>query len=522
VKQISRIIAGVVLLAGGLSGCHRSFDESFPASPPKSLTASSQPGLTETNSVSTTTAASPMDDKHKAATFEVSADPTLPYERSDVAIEASHAYSLPELIDLAQRTNPSTRIAWEQARQAAFGVGLVEATYLPQLSAEILGGFQHTPAPVPKAIDPKGNMMANSTEAVPALAVEWLLFDFGQRDAMAEAAKNMATAATVGFTGTHQKLIFEVAKAYFALDAERAQLRVAESALKSAQVLQDAAEAKYARGLGTSTEVATTRRGTAKALFDIEQAKAVDNDAYHALLEAMGLTPTLRLNIAASSGRSLPTHLAEDANTVIQRALVRRPDIVASLAKLRASEAGVRAAEASYSPKIGLAATAGETIATLGTNPSSFGGTGTPHTSVNEPIAGIMLKFSVPLFDGGLRNKTESIARSKRIAAEEELSKAQDEAVRQVARAYDTLKSTLAQHAAARAFVTAADTEAQSSLDAYRNGVGTLTVAATADTERTRAQSAEAHSYAAVLTAAAALAFTTGELTSSDVLERQY
>jgi outer membrane protein TolC len=458
VKQISKLIVGVVLLAGGLSGCHRSFDESFPSAPPKSLTASSRPDLAAAEGASVTTAISPTNDKPKTAKFDVSVDPELPYARAEVAIDAAHAYSLPELIDLAQRNNPSTRIAWEQARQAAFAVGLVEATYLPQLSAQILGGFQHTPLPVPKVIDPKGNMLANSTEAVPALAVEWLLFDFGQRDAMAEAAKQMAAAATVGFTGAHQKLIFEVSKAYFALDAERAQLRVAESALKSARVLQEAAEAKNARGLATVTEVATTRRATAKAIFDIEQAKAVDNDAYHALLEAMGLTPTLRLSIVASSGRSLPTHLAEDADTIIQRAMVRRPDIVASLAKLRASEAGVRAAEASHYPKIGLAATAGETIATLGTNPSSFGGTGTPHTSVNEPTAGIMLKFSVPLYDGGLRDKTESIAHSKRIAAEEELTKAQDEAIRQVARAYDTLKSTLAQHDAARAFVTAADT----------------------------------------------------------------
>jgi hypothetical protein len=49
-----------------------------------------------------------------------------------------------------------------------------------------------------------------------------------------------------------------------------------------------------------------------------------------------------------------------------------------------------------------------------------------------------------------------------------------------------------------------------------------LIVATTADTERTQAQSAEARAYAGVLTAAAALAFTTGELTSSDVLENQH
>src|SRR5262249_12568780 len=38
-------------------------------------------------------------------------------------------YTLAELIDLAQRTNPETRVAWERARQAAAAVGLVASEY---------------------------------------------------------------------------------------------------------------------------------------------------------------------------------------------------------------------------------------------------------------------------------------------------------------------------------------------------------------------------------------------------------
>lgn len=469
--------------------------------------------------VAATGAASENGVDRPVAKFDVPRDSGLPFRRSEVAIDPSHAYTLPELIDLAQRSNQTTRIAWEQARQAASAVGLVEATYLPQLSAEVLAGIQHTPLAVPKAIDPKGNTFADTSEVVPALAVEWLLFDFGKRDALAEAARQMANAADIGFTGANQKLIFEVSKAYFALDAERSQLRVAESAVASARVIQEAAEAKHDRGLATVTEVATARRGTAKALFDLEQARAVDNDAYHALLEAMGLTPTLKLTIAPSVERSLPGGLAEDAETMIQRALVKRPDIVAALAKLRASDSDVKAAEASYYPKVGLTGIAGETIATLRTNPSTLGGTGNPRTSVNAPMGGLVLTLSLPLYDGGLRAKTESIARSKRLAAEEELSKAEDEAVRQVAHAYDSLKSALAQFDAARAFVAAADKESESALEAYRHGVGTLIVATTADTNRTEAQSAQARARANVLTTAAALAFSTGDLISADALD---
>src|SRR4030095_8264332 len=41
--------------------------------------------------------------------------------------------ALPALIDLAQRANPATRLAWEQARAAATRLGLTESAWLPVL-----------------------------------------------------------------------------------------------------------------------------------------------------------------------------------------------------------------------------------------------------------------------------------------------------------------------------------------------------------------------------------------------------
>jgi len=46
---------------------------------------------------------------------------------SPADIDPNHTYSLVELIDIAQRRNPATRVAWEQARQAAINVGIARA-----------------------------------------------------------------------------------------------------------------------------------------------------------------------------------------------------------------------------------------------------------------------------------------------------------------------------------------------------------------------------------------------------------
>lgn len=514
-RQTLKLVFGILLVAGALSGCHRSYDEQL-NSPPTRATAlplgEDQPA--GVNGAMPGIPAKEGGDSGRPAVpkFEVPAESALPYKHSEVQIDATHVYSLPELIDLAQRSNPTTRIAWERARQAALAVGLIEATYLPEISAEVLGGSQHITLPVPRAMIPEGSLDVDTNEVVPALVLKWLLFDFGRRQAMSESARQIAKAAYTGFTGAHQKLIFEVSKGYFALDAERAQLRVAESALKSARVLEEAAQAKFNQGLATVVEVSTAKRGTAKALYDLEQAKAVDNDAYHALMESMGLNPTLKLNIASSAGRQLPRRLSDDVDSSIQRALVRRLDIVAALAKVRASEAGVKAARAAYLPTVGVEGLAGWNIGGISVD-------GGPYATVDKPTYGFLFNVKLPLFDGGTRGKNLSIAHSQETAAKEELFKAQDEAIRQVAHAHDTMNSALAQFEAAGAFVEAADTEAESSLEAYKHGVTTFTVAETAETNRVQAQAAKARAYAGVLTAAATLAFTTGELTSSQVLE---
>src|SRR6202048_5554326 len=69
---------------------------------------------------------------------------------SPADIEHHHVYSLVELIDTAQRRNPATRVAWEQARQSAINVGIARAAYLPALTASAVAGWEHFGTPCPR------------------------------------------------------------------------------------------------------------------------------------------------------------------------------------------------------------------------------------------------------------------------------------------------------------------------------------------------------------------------------------
>ena len=54
---------------------------------------------------------------------------------SNAEVDPRKVYELPDLIDLAQRLNPETKISWQRAKEALAAVGLKEVTYYPLLSA---------------------------------------------------------------------------------------------------------------------------------------------------------------------------------------------------------------------------------------------------------------------------------------------------------------------------------------------------------------------------------------------------
>src|SRR5215813_1983625 len=274
---------------------------------------------------------------------------------SPADVDPNHAYSLVELIDIAQRRNPATRVAWEQARQAAISVGIARAAYLPALTASAVAGWEHFVTPFPSNLVPQGFIIFNAQEFIPQLAVNYLLLDFGGRTAAVEAAGQISIAGNVAFTAAHQQLIFNVARAYFTLDGTDAALRAARQGLADAKVVQQSAEALFGRGLDTIVDVQLARRGTAQAQYDLAQAESAQHDAIYTLLAAMDLPPTTKLRVAGASERPLP-RTARAVGDVLSAALRQRPDLLAGVAKLRATDAEIAAARSGLFPKASLSA----------------------------------------------------------------------------------------------------------------------------------------------------------------------
>jgi outer membrane protein len=439
--------------------------------------------------------------------FDVASNAALPWPQSSDTIDLSHVYPLLDLIDLAQRRNRTTRIAWEQARQAAIDVGISRAAYLPTLTASAMGGFERIASPFPPNFVPRGYITADAQEVLPELAIRYLLLDFGSRKAATEVAKQQSFAANVSFTAAHQALILNVAKAYFTLDGVNAQLKAAHQAFDNATMLQRSAEAMYAHGLGTIVNVQLARRGAAQAVFDIAAATGAQHEAMDTLLAVLELPPTTKLLVADNSTQPLPRGTGETVDALLQDALQYRPDLLADLARLRASDAGIAEARSEFYPKLSISANVQGNVGEISVD-------GGRYQSVTQPQAGLFLRFDWPLYQGGLLRNRLRVAQSKRAEAEDALEEGNDQALRQVALAYDEVETGLSQYDAAMALHTASQAAFDASSQAYAHGVGTLTDAVNAQTALASAQATVVRTHAQSLVNAAALAFATGTLTS--------
>jgi outer membrane protein TolC len=111
-----------------------------------------------------------------------------------------------------------------------------------------------------------------------------------------------------------------------------------------------------------------------------------------------------------------------------------------------------------------------------------------------------------------LRDKRLSLAQSERRAAEEELNLARDRTVREVVKAYNDVKVAFRKREAAVALLTAADRAYAAALESYRHGIATYVDVVNAQTNLTRARTADTETRSLIFSVSAALAFSTGEL----------
>jgi outer membrane protein TolC len=437
-------------------------------------------------------------------------------EHEAVSIDPEKTYELPELIDIAQRTNPETRVAWERARQAAIAVGLAEGTYYPLLALSATGGAAHLALPFPPNLIPGGLPNGLPDREHPARASHRVARVVAARLRPPQRHRRRCEGAGDGGDGGIQRQA--PADRNHGHAGVLCAHRGARQGGRGARGARVSADAGHGGGGAAGTrrgklpEALQAHEEAARAQYELEDALAAEIDARMALAESMGVLPTTAIRVIDVSQQPLPPGAEESVDDAVDRALAQRPDLLARLAALRAKEAEVREARADFYPKLGVRAATGRNIGRV----SILGG---PYDTVNAQQWDAGLRFEWTLFEGFERRNRLSLAESAPRVASDELTLARDKAVREVWKAYNDTKVALARQQAGAALLAASEKSWTATLSSYEHGLATYPDVRDAQRNLARARTLDTEARAQVFTSAAALAFSTGDLARPEPAE---
>jgi outer membrane protein len=423
-------------------------------------------------------------------------------------LDPVHPYTLAELIDVAEHHNPSTRIIWERAKQKARELGLAQSAYYPELDGLAVFGDERLINPFPKPLAPRGYVMVEIPVVKPEVTLQYLIFDFGKREANVDFAKQEKFAAGADVIQVNQALAFRVASAYYQLMTAQERLQAAQDTLVTAQTTQDAAENRLNNGLATLPDVLNAKAETAQAAFDEESADGDEKIARVTLTEAVGADPSPNIVIDGQRSAPLPENLTMSIDALIDRAMKDRPDLMAQALRIRSAEARIRAARAEYKPQIVLSGAAAQTSVWPTADYGELG-------SASEPTWSVELGIHWRIFDGGARKNELRIAESKRREAADDLTAERDQTTREVWTAYIAFRTALRKHDAAVALLESANSSYSASLEAYKYGVKNLVDVVTAEKQLAQARLSSVSARSELFLEAVNLEFATGNLLRS-------
>ena len=416
-------------------------------------------------------------------------------------LDPSKIYTLSELVDVAERNNPETRVAWENAKARASDLGISKASLYPTLSALALADTNRSQL----FLSPDFVRQTSGTFS-PVLVLDYIIFDFGRRLQEVSISRSNLLAANFLFNDTHRKVIFQVMAAYYRILNSKGQEDAQEANLRNARTVQDAAEARLHEGLATLPDVLEARSAAAQADYDLQAAIGATEIAHGDLATALGISPTGNFQVEGIQNLTIPQDLTDTVETSIDRALTQRPDLMQQVQQLRAAGAEIKAAKTAYLPTLsfdssgGLARTYAQQILAPGVY------------SPTQETWDARLGLTWNLFDGFARESRLARARAdqKQAAAEVEVIRHQVE--NQVWSAYSTARTALRQQKAAAALLAAASESYDAALQSYSYGVRSQIDVVSAQRALAVARTADVSARTQLLTGIAALAFQTGDL----------
>lgn len=376
--------------------------------------------------------------------------PVLPAEM----VARRDSLTLADLVDLALRNSPDTRMAWENARASAAAYGSARGTVYPQIDGSMgITGLQN-PAT-------QGRQSVQQVLYIPSVGFSWLLFDLGGRSGTIGAAREALLAADWTHNSIIADVVLRTARAYYDYVGFRALLEAQRTTLEEQKVNLAAAEDRRRVGVATIADVLQARTAVSQALLTMQTTEGQVRTARGALATAAGFPATTDLDAGRVARQIEVAEVADSVDVLVKHALENRPDLAAAQATYAAAQQRTRAVKGARLPSISASGSAGRNIIL------STGGGGGNFYSLGFSLA-------VPLFNGF---SWEFNTREAEALAEVESARTASLAQQvtfQVFAAYEAQRTASQRVRTSVELLASATASAEAALARYKEGVGGL------------------------------------------------
>ncbi len=421
------------------------------------------------------------------------AQPAIP----EALLKPGATITMAQVVEIALENNPLTRASFLQARSAAALLGSKKAPYYPTVNAT--ASFTRTnysvQAPVAgTTIDTYG----------PALTVNYLLLDLGGRAANVEDAHLGLIAADWTHNATVQNVILGVETAYVGYLNAKAQLEAANVNVTQAQAALDAATARHDAGLATIAEVLQARTALSQAVLAQQSFDGQVLALRGALATAMGLPANTPYDVGRLPSELPLDHATGAVEDLIATARLRRPDLEASRALAAKATAHVRSVRSDGLPTLSLSATGSRTYFD-----PSFGDSYRNYWSASALV-------TIPLFTGFANTYNIRQAVEDAGVAQAQADALDQEVILEVWQSYYSFKTATQLVKTSRDLLASAEESERVALGRYKEGVGTIIDALTAQAALASARAEEIVARSSWYVALAQLAHDTGTIPPLD------
>ncbi|WP_321945846.1 TolC family protein [Paraburkholderia sp. J10-1] len=407
---------------------------------------------------------------------------SLPGDSAPVICPAQAAVPDPlrlaDAVDIALCQDPQVKAAWANIKLQSASVGEARAAYLPTLTGSVSG--QHTDTRYPTFPSANSNVRGYSSYA----ALNWRLFDFGERAANRVAANDLLGAALASYNASLQKTLAATVQAYFdALTAQAAYRARTQASHFANQTLQ-AAQRREARGATGRSDTLQAQTAFARAQL-AEQRSAGDADRTLAtLVYTLGLPAGTPVRLSMEDPVPAKQDIADLAQW-LQAAQDRHPAITAARLQWQAAREKVSSVRSQGLPTVDFGV--------------SFYQNGYPNQSVqathsNTAIVGVTL--TIPLFEGFSRTYKVREAQAQAEQSEAQMQDTERGILGEIVKAHADAVSSLASLDTADTLLSTARTALESARNRYEHGVADIlevlnaqSALADAQQERIRTQS---------------------------------